>query len=137
MARGGGRRGKRLKRLVRLRESGDQALTWDCGACRKEGLDVVRGCGPNTTAEPGYSHVTVLGQVFERCPKAWARDDAHAEAELLRQADALERWGVLPVAGGLDDQPAAFVDALDVISDAQTQARLALQRAQEARSRRG
>lgn len=130
-----GRDGKRLRRLVRLRESGDGALGWDCGECRAEGLDVVRGCGRNAQAVDGFRHVTVLGQLFERCPKAWARDEAQREIEVLRQADALQRWGALPCAGGLDDQPAAFVAALDVIDDEARATQDALRRVEEARKR--
>jgi len=62
-----------------------------------------------------FKHVTALGLSFDRCPKAWLRDDAGPEV-----TDALEDWaragrGALPLAGGYLDQPARFVEASRLI----------------------
>lgn len=89
-------------------------MTWDCGACRAAGLDIVRRCGVDP-APGSFKHVTKYAQSFDRCPKAWLRDDAPRSREDLDDWRMLRHHGVMLEAGGLLDQPARYVDAVQVI----------------------
>jgi len=53
--------------------------------------------------------------VFDRCPHAWLRDEAKAEADLVEDVLFFESDGVLPHAGGRLDQSPAFIEALTVV----------------------
>jgi len=55
--------------------------------------------------------VTQLGGRFDRCPKAWLRDDASEEAELIGDVMAFREHHIAPCAGGLLDQPPLWVEA--------------------------
>ena len=52
---------------------------------------------------------------FERCPKAMLRDELGAARELVEDALVFREHGLPPRAGGLDDQPARWVDALAIV----------------------
>jgi hypothetical protein len=58
--------------------------------------------------------VTLIGQKFTRCPKAWLRDSAAWTAEPIREWAWLRDHGVMPRAGGLDDQLVSFVAATEI-----------------------
>jgi hypothetical protein len=55
--------------------------------------------------------------VFDRCPHAWLRDEARAEADLVDDVLFYERDGILPHAGGRLDQSPAFVEALTIVRE--------------------
>lgn len=66
-------------------------------------------------APNGFKHVTANGLSFDRCPKAWLRDEAKGASEMISDWHWLETHGVMPLGGGKLDQPARFVSAVDVI----------------------
>jgi hypothetical protein len=59
--------------------------------------------------------VTTLGQSFDRCPKAWLRDEAPAARGYLDDWSMLQRHGVMLCGGGLLDQPAIYIEAMHEI----------------------
>ena len=61
--------------------------------------------------------MTQLGGRFDRCPKAWLRDDASEEAELIGDVMAFREHHIAPCAGGLLDQPPLWVEALGVVDE--------------------
>lgn len=60
-------------------------------------------------------HVTKLGQRFDRCPKAWLRDEGCAAQEMLADYSWLKRYGILPCSGGRLDQHPRFLEAVEII----------------------
>ena len=63
----------------------------------------------------GFKHVTRGGLRFDRCPKAWIRDEAREAAQFLEDFAFLDRFGVLPEPGGKLDQDPRFLQSVDVI----------------------
>lgn len=59
--------------------------------------------------------MTVWGQSFDRCPKAWLRDEAPSARENLEDWGMLQQHGIMLCGGGLLDQPARYVDAMRTI----------------------
>lgn len=54
---------------------------------------------------------------FERCPKAWARDEAPGEVQMIRDWQRFKRLNVLPNGGGQIDQDSRWWDAFDIIEE--------------------
>ncbi len=69
----------------------------------------------------GFKHVTRGGLRFDRCPKAWIRDDAQAESLFLADFVFLENHKILPDPGGRLDQCPRFLEAVDVIQSVKTE----------------
>ena len=82
--------------------------------CRRDGCEAARGCLPGTT---GARVVTKIGQAFDRCPRAWLRDQEAEVMTHIRDAGFLFEHGLLPEAGGILDQNARWLDAVQVIAD--------------------
>ena len=64
--------------------------------------------------------------MFNRCPKAHFRENPDA-GDLLRQYRWLERFRIPPHAGGMEDQPARFLDAVEIIDYERTRCRKAME----------
>ena len=60
-------------------------------------------------------HVTRLGARFNRCPKSWLIFEAREASGFLNDWGWLEKYQVLPKAGGLLDQDPRWVEAIDLI----------------------
>lgn len=99
--------------MTRLLQSADSPLQWDCGECRKLGLDVERGCRPGTKAAAPI--VTSIGARFDRCPKASVREEWAELLELYTDYAWLKKYGVLPEPGGKLQQSPRFIAAADII----------------------
>lgn len=54
---------------------------------------------------------------FDRCPKAMLRHEMRREAELVQLVVDCSSRGLLPVAGGMLDQPALYLAARDEIEE--------------------
>lgn len=80
----------------------------------------MRGCEPGAAARPGYLERSALGDRYARCPKAWYRDNAPGE---LFEDYTRAKAGLLPCAGGALEQPAKFLEALDLIDRARAAAK--------------
>ncbi len=61
--------------------------------------------------------MTENGVRFDSCPVAWLSEHEE-ECMLVDDVIWLREHGVLPVAGGLLDQPARFVRAVAIVSNA-------------------
>lgn len=82
--------------------------SWDCAKCTSSMMKV-RGCHTEG------ANVTLLGEEkVTRCPLRFIRDDRDGFNWLMRHYRFMEQ-GHLPEAGGMGDQPAAFVDAMAYI----------------------
>lgn len=90
-------------------------MKWDCEECREMGLDVQRGCNPGTKATSTIR--TASSGEFDRCPKAWVREDVPFAAQYLSDYRWLKEYGVMPKAGGKIDQSPRFISAIDVIEN--------------------
>lgn len=78
---------------------------WDCHKCTA-GMKKARGCGVKGRT------ATLLGDKrLESCPLVFIRDNRHAFNVLMRY-HALAATGVLPEAGGWNDQANAFTQAM-------------------------
>lgn len=53
---------------------------------------------------------------FDRCPKAWERDEAAPEADLFADVVTFRRFGALPKSGGMHDQDPQFLEALNYLA---------------------
>ncbi len=80
------------------------------------------GCGPGAAARAGYVERSALGDRFDRCAKAWYRDNAPGElfADYTRA-----KAGLMPCAGGALEQPAKFLEAVELIDEAKASAKAA------------
>ena len=78
-------------------------------------MDKIRGCGVNETAAENFKHVTRNGLRFDRCPKAWVRDEAQQESLFLADFVFLDNHKILPNPGGRLDQCPRFLEAVDII----------------------
>jgi hypothetical protein len=56
------------------------------------------------------------GETFDRCPKAYLVQDCGELNDYFRAFRNFERRGVLPSAGGYDDQDPTFIEALELIT---------------------
>ena len=86
----------------------------------------------------GFKHVTRGGLRFDRCPKAWIRDEARGASQFLSDFVFLDKYQILPNEGGRLDQCPRFLEAVDIISD--TRAGMddaAEKRAKQKRGKRG
>ena len=86
----------------------------------------------------GFKHVTRGGLRFDRCPKAWIRDEARGASQFLSDFVFLDKYQILPDEGGRLDQCPRFLEAVDIISD--TRAGMddaAEKRAKQKRGKRG
>lgn len=54
---------------------------------------------------------------LEVCPKKFIRDEQQGAVEVIRNYGRLKQHGVMPAAGGTDDQAPTFVDAIEVLDD--------------------
>ena len=68
-------------------------------------------------AVPAFVHVTRNGLRFDRCPKAWLRDEAAGAVALIDDWRHYNEHGVMPRAGGRHDQSPRFIDAVETIDD--------------------
>lgn len=59
--------------------------------------------------------MTRWGDRFDRCPKAWLRDEVGPLADLMEDAEVLRTQGLLPHAGGRLDQHPRFLEAVRVL----------------------
>tara|TARA_B100000686_G_C16777378_1_gene969418 strand:+ start:2411 stop:2644 length:234 start_codon:yes stop_codon:yes gene_type:complete len=57
--------------------------------------------------------VTKLGSSFNKCPKLWYQTDGKDFAQHLKDWQWLQRHQILPDEGGLMDQDAGFVSAVE------------------------
>lgn len=60
--------------------------------------------------------MTRFGQSFTRCPKAWLRDAGGGAQELLGDWHRMHSLSLLPYGGGVLEQPAVWLEAMDVIT---------------------
>lgn len=82
---------------------------WDCARCTAS-LKRARGCGTEGKLS------TMLGsERLTTCPLLFIRDNRHAFNVLMRY-HTLAETGVLPEAGGWNDQANAFTQAMAYIS---------------------
>ena len=75
-----------------------------------------------------FRHVTRGGLRFERCPKSWIRDEAREASQFVGDFAFLDRFNVLPNEGGRLDQCPRFLEAIDVIEIARSEAQSAAQK---------
>ena len=98
---------------------------WDCAKCTA-GMKKVRGC-----YEEG-KNMTLLGDdKVSSCPLRYVRDNRATFNHLLKQYRFFDK-GLMPEVGGLGDQPASFVEAMEHIGAAASELE-----AYHARKRRG
>lgn len=71
----------------------------------------------NEQAAPGFLHVIPNVGKFERCPKAWLRDEAGAVQQLISDSAWLRQHGVMPRKGGLLSQDPRFIEAHGLINE--------------------
>jgi hypothetical protein len=60
---------------------------------------------------------------FDRCPKSWLRDEAGMVKRLFDDATRFLTHGVLPRAGGYEDQDPRFCDSVTITDDVLTSLR--------------
>lgn len=70
--------------------------------------------------------MTKLGQRWERCPKAWLRDEGQEAMGMLADHTTFESTRILPRAGGMHDQDPKFVEALPLMREERELVRAAL-----------
>lgn len=78
-------------------------------------------------------HVTKIGQRFNRCPRAWLRDEGGEVLDWMADRAFLVTHGILPDAGGRLDQHPKFLAAIDVIAYEEEVTARALARVEEAK----
>ncbi|MEK0431090.1 MAG: hypothetical protein RL139_894 [Gemmatimonadota bacterium] len=64
-----------------------------------------------------FVHVVPGVGRFDRCPKAWLRDEAAAPSLIISDYNWLKLHGVMPRAGGLLDQDPRFVEGATIITE--------------------
>jgi hypothetical protein len=85
-------------------------------------MEKARGCLPGTK---GAEHPVKIGRVleiFDRCPKAWLREEGAGLSRLVSDAFFFDAYKIAPCGGGLLDQPSKFVDALNVVAQVKSNA---------------
>lgn len=85
----------------------------------------------------GFRHVTRGGLRFDRCPKAWVRDDAAGVSSFLDDFVYLDKHGIQPNHGGKLDQSPRFLQAVGIIEAAREGIRAAQERRDETGRKRG
>ena len=94
-------------------------MDWDCRKCQAAKHDLARNC--NGRSNPNFIHITKRGSRFNRCPKAWQVYEAAAAANLFTDWVWLESHQILPLPGGLLDQPAKFIEASNIFTGIKAQ----------------
>ena len=79
---------------------------WDCDTCNAS-LQKIRGCGyPGTTA-------TVMDKKkLSTCPRYFIKREGRAFNKIATAYDNMQR-GFLPEEGGINDQPAKLMEAVE------------------------
>lgn len=70
--------------------------------------------------------MTKFGHRFQRCPRAWLRDEGAKVEDYIRDVGFFRAHGVMPEAGGLLDQHPRFLEAAEIIADEQSRVDAAL-----------
>ena len=89
-------------------------MQWDCTKCQAKGHDKTRNCDGKTN--PKFVHITKQGSRFKRCPKSWQANEAVRETHWFTDWVYLDRFQMLPRAGGLLDQCPKFIEAVNIIT---------------------
>lgn len=100
--------------MAQFAQEQDKDIGWDCEKCALvKGKQEQRGCHGETG--PVW---TMAQQNSRRCPKARVLNDADPSA-LIQIYNFISHYrnGVLPLAGGVMDQPAIAIQLLDAASD--------------------
>lgn len=83
----------------------------------------------------GFRHVTRGGLRFDRCPKAWVKDEARSAALVLSDFVFLDKHKIMPDPGGRLDQSPRFLESVDIIEQTRAEIREAKDRAADAKNR--
>jgi hypothetical protein len=65
----------------------------------------------------GFTHYVRAAGKFDRCPKAWLRDEGAAAQLAIDDFHFWRKYGVLPRAGGRLDQHPKFLEAVEIIEE--------------------
>ena len=112
-----------------LFHSGGKAAQWSHNP--RDSASLARGCGSGARAAPGWT-MKIGDATFDRCPLCWLEDETWLTKWLPDIFRA--QSGLLPKAGGVDDQPAEFVQCWSLFDVAWNETTISHKRREAARA---